>query len=716
MRIRWKLLILLLGLSLLPILVIRWHDQRSMENMGDDLATITRTVLVQKAAVQLRILVEEHSRVLRRERELIEMALRLQASELEKRFASAHHPNSLRFIAKPNGGEAAAGANLRPIKHFKVVGDGRYVPLNVSYEDLLYRNAPEGETRVRQNKRAMTSMVPVYHSIVAAHPDLVFWQITVLEGGAHSVYPAPLEVPMAHDAQQADWYAQARQKAGIVWSRPSTDPITGRLIFTVATPLYSSEGIFIGATAIAVPVSALLQEDEHFRYLSDDIVLLLVEADRKPPEKSPGIRIVAREYKIDRKHHHWTTVLTEQWLNSENPAVLATIYDDLVNQRTGFAEMAYGGVESLTAYGSIDAYGTALLLIVPQEEITAEAVLMETTVRRRVDRQVKITGLILVGAVLVVSVFAFVLSQSITASIQKLVNAARGIARGDFQVRTGLRTRDEIGELGRTFDRMIPAMEERVRMKQALDVAMEVQQNFLPQQMPQAPGLDIAAASRYCDETGGDFFDFMDFCCRRTDTIGIAVGDVSGHGISAALLMSSVRALLRSRVKQPGEISDVIEDVNSLLTKDTSRTGQFVTLFYMELNRREQKIAWVRAGHDPALFYDPSADRFVELEGNGQALGIDGNYRFSANSKSELSAGQMVVIGTDGVWEAANPQGEMFGKERLQSILRQHRMRSAEDILAAVTAELDTFCGTARLQDDITLVVVKFNGHEDSEQ
>ena len=715
MRIRWKLLILLLGLSLVPILVIRWNDQRSMEKMGDDLATTTRAVLVKKAAVELQILVEEHSRVLRRERELIEMALRVQTSELEKRFASAHHPNSFRFIPKPNGEGVAASAKLQPAKYFRVMGNGRYVPLNVSYENLFYRSPVEDGARAKETRKAMHSMVPVYHFIVSAHPDLVFWQLAVLEDGVESVYPALDRVPMMYNARRTEWYTQARQSAAIVWTPASIDPFTRRLVFTVAAPLHSSEGLFMGATAIAVPVSALLQEDEHFRYLSDDISLLLVEADLKPEGKGPGIRIVAQEHKIGSKHHHWLTSLPEKWLRSENADALATIYDDLLNQRTGFVEMVHDGVESLVAYGSIDEYGTALLLIVPEDDITAEAAMMEATVRQRVKEQVTITGLILAGAVLVVALIAFVLSHSITASIQKLVDAARGIARGDFQVRVGLRSRDEIGELGRAFDLMIPAMEERIRMKQALDVAMEVQQNFLPQQMPRISGLDVAAASRYCDETGGDFFDFMEFCCREEDTVGIAVGDVSGHGISAALLMSSVRALLRSRVQQPGDVSEIIQDVNRLLAKDTSRTGQFVTLFYAELNHRAQEITWVRAGHDPALLYDPTAGRFEELDGNGQALGIDGSFMFTANTKRKLSPGQIMVIGTDGVWEAANSQGEMFGKERLKAILQEHHERSAEQITEAVTAGLEAFCGTARPQDDITLVVIKFNGDKNRE-
>ena len=240
---------------------------------------------------------------------------------------------------------------------------------------------------------------------------------------------------------------------------------------------------------------------------------------------------------------------------------------------------------------------------------------MEKTVHERVEANIQITGIILIAIILLVIVLAFLFARSMTMNIQKLVEATRRVADGDFTARAEIRSRDEMGELGRKFDQMVPALDERVRMKQALDVAMQVQQNLLPKKIPQPNGLEVAGRSMYCDETGGDFFDFMDFCCREDSTLGVAVGDVSGHGISAALLMSTTRAFLRSRVNQPGGLGDIVNDVNVLLSKDTGNSGEFVTLFYAEIDRSRGEIRWARAGHDPALLYDPQSDRFEELQG-----------------------------------------------------------------------------------------------------
>jgi sigma-B regulation protein RsbU (phosphoserine phosphatase) len=228
--------------------------------------------------------------------------------------------------------------------------------------------------------------------------------------------------------------------------------------------------------------------------------------------------------------------------------------------------------------------------------------------------------------------------------------------------------------------------------------------------MPQVPGLDIAGRSIYCDETGGDFFDFLEIRRQHLDHLGIAVGDVSGHGISAALLMATVRAFIKSKVTQLDSIAESITSVNRLLTQDTRDTGQFVTLFYAEITPAEKVLRWVRAGHDPALFYDQRYDKFKELWGEGIALGIDPDGNYQENVVRKLSSGQILVIGTDGIWEARNQMGEMFGRERLKDLIRKNAAYSSDGISASIIDAIKTFQGSARQEDDITLLVIKFVG------
>ena len=185
------------------------------------------------------------------------------------------------------------------------------------------------------------------------------------------------------------------------------------------------------------------------------------------------------------------------------------------------------------------------------------------------------------------------------------------------------------------------------------------------------------------------------------------MGDVSGHGIPAALLMATVRAFLKSRVTQPGSTAEIISDVNRLVTHDTGETGQFMTLFYASIDTGKKKMRWVRAGHDPAFLYNPVTGAFAELGGRGMAIGVDGGYTYREGGAIELAAEQIILIGTDGLWETHNESGEMFGKSRLEAIIRQQAQTSADLILRSVINAVQEFRASAKQEDDITLAVIK---------
>jgi sigma-B regulation protein RsbU (phosphoserine phosphatase) len=151
----------------------------------------------------------------------------------------------------------------------------------------------------------------------------------------------------------------------------------------------------------------------------------------------------------------------------------------------------------------------------------------------------------------------------------------------------------------------------------------------------------------------------------------------------------------------------MITDVNRLLCEDTTETGNFMTLFFMVFDTVKRKIYWVRAGHDPAILYDSLKDEFDELSGSGIALGVDDKWSFQEYSLTGWGYGQVMLIGTDGIWETENPQGERFGRERLRRIICQNSHASAEKILQAIIDALTAFRQNARQEDDVTLVVVK---------
>jgi sigma-B regulation protein RsbU (phosphoserine phosphatase) len=242
--------------------------------------------------------------------------------------------------------------------------------------------------------------------------------------------------------------------------------------------------------------------------------------------------------------------------------------------------------------------------------------------------------------------------------------------------------------------------------KKALSLAAEVQKNLLPHTPPLLPGLDVAGNNIPCDEIGGDYFDFL-HTASSDGGFTVAVGDISGHGVDAALLMTTARAFLRMRAAKSGGLDDIIADLNQHLTKDVNESGRFMTLFCLTFHRDRTHLEWVRAGHEPALLYDPDKDRFRELKGSGLALGLDDEYVFVTNQLMGFQDRQIIIIGTDGIWESRNQHQEMFGKQRLFEVVRRNAAADARTIVSAVFDAHARFTQGTQVQDDLTLVVVK---------
>ena len=298
-------------------------------------------------------------------------------------------------------------------------------------------------------------------------------------------------------------------------------------------------------------------------------------------------------------------------------------------------------------------------------------------------------------------------STAIIRPVSQMEKAMIRVEKGDFTAYVPVSSNDELGALAEHFNRMTDGLKERYRLRRSLDLAKEVQQNLLPKGNPVVDGLDIAGTSIYCDETGGDYFDFLGSSELGENKFGVLVGDVSGHGIPSALLMATARAFLRQRSALAGSIAEIITDVNYQLTRDIEESGSFMTLFFLLLDQYNQTLHWVRAGHDPALFYDPATQKFEDLHGPGIALGVDDTWQYTQQKKSGLAKGQIILLGTDGIWEAQNSQGQLFGKKLLSRIIREYADAGAEEMLEAIITAINRFRGRQAPTDDVTLVIIK---------
>jgi sigma-B regulation protein RsbU (phosphoserine phosphatase) len=245
-----------------------------------------------------------------------------------------------------------------------------------------------------------------------------------------------------------------------------------------------------------------------------------------------------------------------------------------------------------------------------------------------------------------------------------------------------------------------------MRLRNSLALAQEVQQNLLPSGNPEINGFDITGHATYCDETGGDYFDFLTIAGQPDTTAAIAIGDVVGHGVASAMLMATARGILRSRCRIPGTLADLLTHLNSLLVEDT-RGDRFMTMLLMTVDAKRKERRWSTGGHDTPILYDPATDHFSEFNGSGISLGLVKGVAYEEHLFTDVQPGQVIMALTDGLWEAFDRDGEMFGKDRVRNLIRRFANLSAAEISERINAELSRFLGVKSPDDDLTFVIVK---------
>jgi phosphoserine phosphatase RsbU/P len=337
----------------------------------------------------------------------------------------------------------------------------------------------------------------------------------------------------------------------------------------------------------------------------------------------------------------------------------------------------------------------SIATVVPEHVFLSDA--------KAVERQGIVMGIL---ATLMALALGFFVSRMIARPVLRIREHAQRIGSGDFETRLRLRAVRELDELCRDLNHMARDLKEREELRQSLVLANEVQQSLLPQAPPRIRGLDIAGQSRYCETTGGDYYDFIDVAELPMDRTMVAVGDVMGHGIASALLMTTARAALRATALKEGSLGVLLSRVNEVLARD-SRHGRFMTMALAVVDPEHGTMRWANAGHDEPIVYSPVRGEFRKLDGGDLPLGVVQNVAYQEYCVTEVEPGSIIVIGTDGIWEAPSPEGERFGKARLLELIRNSSGETAADISKAINQALVTFCGKDCFPDDVTFVVVK---------
>jgi sigma-B regulation protein RsbU (phosphoserine phosphatase) len=248
---------------------------------------------------------------------------------------------------------------------------------------------------------------------------------------------------------------------------------------------------------------------------------------------------------------------------------------------------------------------------------------------------------------------------------------------------------------------------EKKRMEQSLAMARDIQLSLLPEKVPETKALEIYSYFKPTDEVGGDYYDYF---VLGDDQIGVVIADVSGHGPSAALVMTMVKGILHSVTKKFESPSQVLSEMNVILN-DIAPSDMFVTMMFLFFDLKNKMLRYSTAGHNPLLFYDRKVGTCSLLDLRGPALGLT---RLSVFKEKEipLESGNLLFIYTDGVNEAANEKMEMFEYSRLIQSVEEVSSKQAKEVIEHVKGKLHEFTGKAPQSDDVAMIAVRVVSRE----
>lgn len=330
---------------------------------------------------------------------------------------------------------------------------------------------------------------------------------------------------------------------------------------------------------------------------------------------------------------------------------------------------------------------------------------------------IAVTALLVVGTVfLFIELAAFAGSISMTRSMTRAVNdlyqATRYVESGDFGHRIEIRRRDQLGALARSFNSMtasvatlIDEQRERQRLEHELAIAREVQAQLFPTEKPAVQGVEIEAICRPARVVSGDYYDFLPLGPGR---LGFALADISGKGISAALIMASLQAALRSQAlfdgRGPGSTGEIVARLNQHLFRSTS-ADRYATFFYGVYDAHTRRLEYTNAGH-PAPFCI-TGEKVQRLSAGGTVLGLFDDRRYESQV-IEVPPGSLLIAYSDGLTEAEDPNGQELGEQRLLDVALRLRQEPARVVLKNVLEMVDRWTGPVEQMDDITIIVARF--------
>jgi len=705
MTIRRKLIILLLSISLLPLMAIVFLNRLTITLIGDQLSSDIQIIMEDNATYAMQNMIDNYDQQLRTNIQLMQAIIELQAAAIEKALRQGRTENPPHDKSSFAPDDRLAEIPFPEDKYFYVDQQGNKHNIQVSFSRQNYFIARHADrNQALKDMSAMQEMTDEYHRLYLMLPDLIYWLHTSFEDGLHLTYPSGGKLPENYDHRQRQWYVDAKKVKELSFSSPYIDASTHNPVMTLSKPFTYPDGRLAGVTSLDFDLTDLFQWIHFNPRWAAGAEAMLVTRVRK--ESGEDLEILARMNYHELKQG-WDRPLGLESLSSVDTTEFESFKEDMLSGVSGIRIMDYKGNKSVWAYRGFAGKQVYPLVIVPYKNFQQIVADTEDVLWNKNLQFMRYTAFLAVLVITMVIIISIRRAKFFTEPINNLADAGIRLANGDFDASVNIGTGDELQQLGDIFNSIGPKLREHEKMQQSLEIARVIQQRLLPKKAPQSENFDLAGLCKYSDETGGDYYDFIAFDEIEPGKISVILGDVTGHGIGAALLMASARSMLRNNIRHYAyDLSRILAEFNNELVGDTD-PDKFITLFYGLLDDKNKKITWATGGHDPAFWLQAKTDKIKYLESDGVPLGFVPDMVFEQAGPASLNPGDVIVIGTDGIWEAENEKEEMFGKERLVNVIRENQYKSAAEICQTVVDEVRAYCQPLAQDDDITIIVIK---------
>ncbi len=560
---------------------------------------------------------------------------------------------------------------------------------------------------VEEEMGLLANLVHVWQPVITDNDSIISTIYMATETGFMLTYEAaPNATAEYYDYFDSIWYTAARNADGPVFTGTYEDHFGRGLTVTCAAPVRDEEGRFAGVVCIDILVENIVKEIIDFDFSPGSYAFLV----------DPQGDIIASPYM--REDGTFDNVWSPDCLAHE---AAGSIMSGVTGVMSTSGDIYYAYTPITTADWTLVIHAPADAVLTPAEDIRRDITARTGATAATMNESVLRTGLISL-AVFVVIIGAVVglsggFSRRLTGPLLELREDVEHISGGDLSHQAAVRQNDEIGDLAAAFNGMAGSLDryihdltavtaEKERIGAELDIARHIQASMLPCIFPPFPDrreFDIFASMDPAKEVGGDFYDFF----MVDDThLAVVMADVSGKGVPAALFMVIGKTLIKDHTTPGRDLGEVFMEVNRLLCEGNGEE-MFITAFEGVLDLETGQFNFVNAGHEMPFIYRKGGRYEPQKIRPGFVLAGMETTRYRMGTMT-LEPGDKLFQYTDGVTEATNAAGELYGMERLEAVLNRNAAASPDGLLRAVKADIDGFVGGAPQFDDITMLCLSF--------